>query len=410
MFYIFRQIPFGLDISDFSIEALQLKKSFGRVYLKTYARIVLEKGIVEDGKIINQEKFKEKVKELLANARPKIKTKRVIISLPESKTFFKIFKFSNDFKGEELKEAVKKKAFRTIPLNPQDIYFDFKVISETDSEKEVFYVAVSKEIVDNYLEIFKDIGLEITVLDIEAGSLARAFENEMIKEGAVLIVDIGARTTILTIFDKNFIRQSIVLSIGGNYFTETIAKKLGISFEKAEELKKIYGLDLEKGERKIVFILQNLFKEIFDRVKQLISFYEKRSGQKVKKVLLCGGSSLMPKLISNFSLNLGIESKLANPFLGIEKSMPKEKIHPIFFSNVVGLAKRAFFENPQEQGINLIPLEKRIKTVFIGKKLNENKIFRFSIIFSTSLVIVFFLWAIYNFILKGLLFFILFFR
>lgn len=368
MFNFFRKPAFGLDISDFSIEVLRLERKAGKLYLEVYGRVKLERGIVKDGKILKKEKLKEKIKELIQNTKPQpLKGNQIILSLPESKTFFYVFKLSANLKGKELQDAVEKEALKTIPLKSEKIYSDFQIVSKTKDSKTILYVGALKEIIDEYSEVLKEAGLKPLVLDTESASLARAFEKEMVKDGEVLIVDIGARTTILTVYDKNSIRFSAVISVAGNNFTQAISEKLKTSLKEAEKLKKNCGLDSKKKEGKVMLILQNVLQDVLDEIKKSISFYEKRSKGKIKKVLLCGGSSLMPKLASYFSLNLlNVETKLADPFKGISVKRKIQK--SVLFSNVIGLAKRALEKDPQRAGINLIPEKERGKPV-IGKKL-----------------------------------------
>jgi len=57
-------ISFGLDISDHSIEILQLGLNNK---LKVFGRVILEKGIVEDGQIIQKDKLLLKIKEIIKN-------------------------------------------------------------------------------------------------------------------------------------------------------------------------------------------------------------------------------------------------------------------------------------------------------------------------------------------------------
>ncbi len=410
LFNFFKKFPFGLDISDYSIEILELKRRFNKFFLGAYGRVKLEKGIVKDGKILNKEKLKEKITELLKQTQPgKIKSNKVILSLPESKTFFHIFTLPVNLRGKELYNAVKTEALKTIPLEPKNIYFDFQVVSKkkvesfqvvlkkkVESFQEVLYVGIMKEIVDEYLEVIKGVGLELLVLDIESASLTRALKNKVIEERGVLIIDIGARTTTLIIVDKGLIRQSAIIPIAGDQFTKSIAKKLKVPLEEAEELKRIYGVDPQKG--RVMFVLQKLIQEIFDKTKEIINFYEKQSKEKINKILLCGGSSLMPKLLSDFSSNFDIETKLADPWKDIEieenikKLIDKIKLNPVFFTNVIGLAKRGLEKDPKTAGINLIPQEKR----------NKNRIFKFFVVVFMIVAFIFLGWVIYNYILKSL--------
>ncbi len=392
MFNLFKKPAFGLDISDYSVEALELERKFGKVYLGAYGRVKLEEGIVENGKILNKEKLKEKINQVLENTVPrKLKGKKVILSLPESKTFIHFF---------EERENIEEQASKTIPLDLEKVYSDFQ---------NGLYAAAPKEIVDEYLEVLKEAGLEPLVFDVESASLARAFKNEMVKDGSetpVLIVDIGARTTNLTVYDQGSIRLSTIISIAGNDFTKAISEKLNISLEEAEKLKRSFGLNEEEKRGRVVFVLLDVLKDVLNEIKQTVGFYQEKSGREIKKVLLCGGSSLVPKLLSYFSSNLGIETKLADPWKDIktEIKITKEKFHPILFASVIGLAKRTLVNNPETAGINLMPLEEKPKPAFIGVRLDENKIFRFLIIGLTVAAFIFLGWVIYAYILQPVFF------
>jgi len=422
MINLFKKTPFGFDISDHSIEVLQLQKKLGKVFLYAYGRVKLEKGIVEDGKILDKEKLKEKIKEVLKDTVPReLKTDQAILSLPESKTFFHIFKFPLNLTGKELIGAIKDKLSKTVPFDPESYYFDFSLlskakdfhlVSKTKDFQEFLCVGALKETINDYLEVFKNTKIRIIALDVESASSARAFSSEMIKDGAVLIVDIGARTTTLTVYDKNSIRLSSVIPIAGNYFTQVIAEKLNISTEKAEELKRKHGLDPEEKGGEIMLILQKTLQKILEEIKKAISFYENKSERKVKKILLSGGSSFLPKLSSYFSSNLDLVSEVCDPWKGInvEESFEYKDIRktietglrPIFFANVIGLAKRGLSNDPEKSGINLIPIEKRVEPAFIGKKLNRSKVFSFFIVILTSFAFSFLGWVVYNYIVEAL--------
>ncbi|KPJ71360.1 hypothetical protein AMJ50_02620, partial [Parcubacteria bacterium DG_74_3] len=314
MLNLFKKPAFGLDISDYSIEALELEKKLGKIYLGAYGRVELEKGIVEDGKILNKEKLKEKIKKLIGNTVPrKLKINQVIVSLPESKTFFHISKLPANLVGKELYSAIESEALKTIPLAPEDLYFDFQIAKKEKDWQEVLYVGTLRETVNEYLGVLKDAGLSPLAFDIESASLTRAFGAEMIKDGGVLIADIGTTTTVLTIFDEELIRVSAIVPIAGNDFTRVISEKLKISLEKAEGLKRNCGLNPKKREGKIMLILQGFLQDILNEIKTFISFYEEKSGRKIKKILLCGGSSLIPELSSYLASNIGINTYIPNP-------------------------------------------------------------------------------------------------
>jgi len=406
MFNFFKKFPLGLDISDFSIEVLQLKREAGKIVVSAHGRTELEPGIVENGKIVDKKRLKEKLKELLPEKKlNRMKANKVILSLPESRTFLHVFKtFKDNLSDEEAEKIIESHALKTIPLEPDKIYSDYQIVSETDNIQEVLYVAATKEVVNDYIDVLKGVGLEPLVLDAESASLARAFKEEGIPDAALLIIDIGAEATVLTLFDKGSIKLSSVVPVAGNHFTKEIAEKLKVSLKEAGELERNCGLDDKKGGGRVMFVLQGALNDILNETKGLIGFYEQKEKRMVKKVVLCGGSSLIPKIVSYFSSNLGIETKLGDPSLICpdlnDIRTESGKLHPVLFSNVVGLALRGLEKDPESSGINLIPIKERHKAVPGGRKFKGKRSFNLFVIVVFLLVVCFLGWVIYNYILK----------
>ncbi|MBU2263493.1 pilus assembly protein PilM, partial [Patescibacteria group bacterium] len=70
MFLSFKKQPIaGIDISDYSIEFLLLGKN---KEILEYSRLELEKGIIENGKILNKEALIEKLKKILKRKNVKV--------------------------------------------------------------------------------------------------------------------------------------------------------------------------------------------------------------------------------------------------------------------------------------------------------------------------------------------------
>jgi len=345
---MFNKSLFGLDISDYSIEALQTRG--GRIFRS--ARIVLKEGIVEDGNILDKEKLIEKIKEVVSKA--KIKTKRVVLALPESRVFIHSF---------PEKEKIKEEAVKTVPFNPEEIYFD--ILND-------LYVCAPKNIIESYEEVLKKSGLSPIVFDIEPLSLGRAF-----KAKDCLIIDIGARTTNFSIFDSNG-RMKISASINkaGNHFTQAVSEKLKVSLVKAEQIKKQYGLDGAKKSGKIMLILQKELQPIIKETQRIMDFYNKE----IKQILLVGGSALTPKITDYFSSNLDLKVKIGKPALFNQS---------ILFNTVIGSALRSV-----KKGINLLPRE--------DKKTNKRKkIYKGSSFLFVLLGLLFLIGIFYQYIYKA---------
>ncbi len=366
-----RKKIFGLDISDHSIEAVLLEKPFfGKPKISAYARTILIGEVVKDGIIKKPDRLKENLIKLLASAQPApIKTSYCIVSLPDSKAFTTIFKFPAGLRRDEIQNTIPFKAEEVIPFKAEEVYFDFKTITKDESAQEVFYVAIPKKIIDSYLEVLGDIGLVPIAFDLESISLARSIvsvptdlEADKQKVGqAVLMMDIGARTTNLNIFDRNGIRQSLTITVAGSRFTKSIAQGLNITEREAEDLKTKIGFDPQQKKGKIVLILQKELRPIVEETKKLINYYQEETGRQVSFVILAGGSSLLPKIDKYLADNLNLLVGVGDPLIKIldPKKFIKMRNKAVLFANVIGLGLRAVTKNPILGDINLLPLIKK---------------------------------------------------
>ncbi len=413
----------GVDISDHSIEVLLLNKDRE---ITSYGRSILEEGIVQNGEIINQKKLSEILKKTLSETKPeplevpehtrklkKIKLKKkehkAIISLPDSKTYIQVFQFENN---KNLYEKVKKKVKATIPFDFEELYWDFMELKGKDKNN-ILCVAASRDIVDMYIYFFKSTNIEPVAFEIEGDSIGRALlplktireevsikkkkrkkKRQVIADGKErMIIDMGARTSALSIFNKDAeLALSVSLPYAGYYFTKKVAEKLDISIEEAEEKKQKEGFskDSETGA-----ILEEHGKKIVKEIKQAIVYYENYFGGEVKEILIAGGTSLLPGIGKFLDDNLNPKVKSGNPLRKIENGKILSDKDPILYSNVIGLSLRSLLDKPIEEGINLLPEE--VKSQAKEKKKEERFYLAIAITVAT-LALALFGFVIYYFV------------
>ncbi len=343
----------GLDISDNSIEMLEIQKSFSKESVTSFARKKIPSGLVEKGKILHKQKLAQAIKETYAAAKPKkFSTKDVVMSLPENLSYIHVFRMPGVISAENIAESVQYQAEETIPLSFDQIYHDYQIIFKDEDHQDVLYVAAWKKIIDDYREVLTMAELKLIVIENESSALARALIKD--KEEKYAIVDIGAKTTIITIFDNNGIRYSENLNIGGYTFTEKIAKTLNINNEEAARLKRVSKVTDEKI-KNLNVDLKSITNILVSEIKKSINFHQKQSGDLIDKIILCGGGSLMlgwPELLNK---ELNIDIKIGQPFEGLDykKELFNHK-EEILFSTVVGLAKRGIDNEKINKGRNLM--------------------------------------------------------
>ena len=331
----FSKKTFGLDISDDSIEIMELS-SLDKI--SSFGRIELPLGVVEDARILKEEVLIKAIQSLIDKVKPKkLSTRRVVMAIPESKVFSSFFRLPLSLKNNEIKGILENEAESKLPVKKSEVYTDFLVTSTSKGKQEIFFAAVLRETVNNYCKLLEKLKLTPFVFEMESFAQARAILKDGIaNNNAFLILDIGARKTVLSIFNNNIIRVSAVLPRGGNNFTNQIAQKLNLTKEEAENLKQKEGLKNQK----ITSSLSGLLDEITDFTLENLKFFQNRNGIDLTKVLITGGSAQMEGLRDYFSRKIEI----------IVEIIPKS-----FYSTAQGLAMRGLDKKFDQQSLNFLP-------------------------------------------------------
>lgn len=306
----------GLDVNEHAIKALQFFRKGGHTSLKALLNAPLPKGLIKDNTFLDANKLSEFIK--LNLGRPQFgsfSTKRVIISLPESKSFVRVMEMTamEDSKAEV---AIMFEAEAYIPVPMDQVYFDWQILSKTDSTMQVLLVASLKEYVDKFMEVIEDAGLKLCGIEVEAQSVARALVPSDVYE-PVLIADIDALKTSLVMVEHGVLQFTSSVPVAGNTFSDQIVKELKLGAQEAEKLKRDVGLanTVEYPNLKIALapVLENLASEI----KNILKFHYDHSESHISKVLLTGGGAkllhindMLTPLLEQFA---PIEVVVANP-------------------------------------------------------------------------------------------------
>jgi type IV pilus assembly protein PilM len=347
------QKPFGLNISDFSIELVSLSGNIQNPKLLALGRKELPGGILEDGKILKKKELETFLKDLISQPDfGKVKTKKFVFSIPESKIFVHSFSISNSEK--DILNQIKEKAKENFPYPLDELFFDYEM-----KENEVLIVACPREIINDYLDVFSNCKISPLAIESESLSLGRA----LIKEGEiVLILDVGSKFSNFILFDKGKLKLSISNPIAGNSFTKAISEKLKIPFQEAEKLKREIGLNPATNEGRVFFILQKEVQNLIDQIREIENYFFNKTSEEIGKVILTGGSATLPYLREYLAENLGKEVLIGDPLekIDIEILRKKEyfkealKINPYLYSVAIGSALRGLEKDPRRSGINLL--------------------------------------------------------
>ena len=108
--------------------------------------------------------------------------------------------------------------------------------------------------------------------------------------------------------------------------SKLISQELSLDAAQAEEYKKTYGMDAGQGDGKIFNVIKPVFDNILGEINRSKTYYTSHSPSvTISKVILSGGTALMPGLLFYIASNLDCEVELANPWKNILLSSKLQK-------------------------------------------------------------------------------------
>jgi type IV pilus assembly protein PilM len=307
---MFEKNSIGIDIADYSIEVVEVTKELGKTLIKNKGRVLIGSGIVEKGRIKDKKKLATAVREALRGAKPQsITGKNIVFGLPESVAFTQTVSLGKGSGKDE--EDILEEVYKVIPINKKDVVISHIERPDAGGGQESLILAVSREVLLEWGSFFKGLGLNVDAFDAETLALRRGIFGGVTQK-TVAIVDIGSRTTNISIFVAGKFRHSHTIPIAGEAITEEISKAFSLSTEEAEKLKRSEGMK-EMGS-KCSNAICKVLGPIAGEVKSTLDFFSKSSKNKTQSVILVGGTSNISGIAYYFSENLGAPVEVGKIF------------------------------------------------------------------------------------------------
>ncbi len=270
--------------------------------------------------------LEEQISNLINKAHGKINSKYCFVAVPSIKTFSKTLQIPSDSR-KEINNVIDMEIEQYIPIPKDLLEFSYQEINQVEDNINILLNAIPKSIVNRVIEVTNSVGLEPILIEPSMNSIARLLINY---EGAnlnTLIIDIGIDYTDIAILDKA-IRITNSVAIGGNNFTQEIARELNITLEKAHQLKILKGFTKSPQQAEITRALENSLKVIIKEIKKLIRYNENRlSGREIEQVLVMGISSNVAGLSEWLTNELMMPVRPTNPwrsFVFSKEAKPKK--------------------------------------------------------------------------------------
>lgn len=336
---------FGLDISDESLKFVSLVATKEGICLGKYGERKIPTGTIESGKIKNLKKMEE----ILSTLKKEEKINSVRVSLPEEQAY--LFEIKLDKSGlDKIRDAIEFSLEEYIPIPAQDSIFDYEIIKEDEKNIYAEVLAMPRNVIEDYLVVFKNADIEVKSFELEAQAISRS----VIKKGdpeTYMIVDFGQKRTGIFIVSKGIVLFTSTLDVGGTLLTGMIQKNFKISFEEAETMKIKYGLERNAENKEIFSLLLNSVSILRDEiVKHFIYWHTHEEGNQnrppIKKIILCGGDSNLIGFSDYLLMSTKNQVEMANIWINMAKTesyIPEIKFEKsLSYAAAVGLALANF--------------------------------------------------------------------
>lgn len=347
---------FALDISDQSFKMVNLEKKRRGFKLTSYGTFNIEKGIIKGGKLKNKRKLSSLLKEKIKDVEgEKIKTSRVIVALPEEKSFLKVVKMPKMAK-EDLESAIIYEAEDYIPMNIEDAYVDFKIIPPAHGKPDHMHIliaALPKEIVTPYFQAIRKADLKPIAFEIESLSICRALMEKEKVEPPTLIIDLGLTKTSFVIYSGKSLRFTRTLPISSQQFTDKIAEEMDLGPEEAEKIKKKYGIGSSKNGKRIKKAIKENLNDLIEKIKEHLDYYNSydfgehlppKMEREIKRIVLSGGGASLKGLPNFLKKKVGVSVELGNPLINISEKPLLNKEEARIYTTGLGLGLRNYFQ------------------------------------------------------------------
>lgn len=200
--------------------------------------------------------------------------------------------------SEQSLTSVNKKILHTIPvkflIDGKEIYGRPEGMKGIKLEVKTHFVTCLDQHIKSIIHAVSDAGVE--VIDVIASPIAGGAITltDQQKAFGCILIDIGAETVSVGVFENGVLVSTHVFQIGSNDITNDIALGFRISLEEAEAIK-IGSVPASFSKRKLDEIIEARLEDIFELIDRYLKQL-KRSGLLPAGAILIGGGSQIPHI------------------------------------------------------------------------------------------------------------------
>lgn len=275
---------------------------------------------------------------------------------------------------DQVAQMVRFEAQQNVPFPMADVVWDYQLMRQSpDSDLEAIIVAIKADMLDRLNAAVVSVACLPQRVDVAPLALFNSVRfNYADWRETILVLDIGAKSTNLIFIEegKAFVRG---VPIAGNQITQALAKDMGLGHDDAEALKRSKGYvglggayedPADEEAARASKVIRGVMTRLHSEITRSVNFYKgQQGGSDPTRVLLTGGSSVLPYMNLFFQDKLGIPVEMFNPFRNVAVGPTVDRVglskSAHLLGESVGVALREIGGCPIE--VDLVPQVSRAK-------------------------------------------------
>lgn len=339
----------GLDIGSSSVKAVECAVRNKRVELLHVGVAPIPPEAIVQGAFLNSGAIVEAIREAIDSAG--IKTRQVATAVSGHSVIVKKISLPS-MTREELEESIRWEAEQYIPFDINEVNLDFQILhgAEMEGQMDVLLVAAKKDLIDDYVHVISDAGLQPVVIDVAAFAVENAFEAnyDLKSDDVVALVNIGSQVVNINIVAGGAPAFTRDISTGGAAYTEEIQKALSVSWDEAERMKiggKGEGEAQDVVPQEVEEAMRNVTDTVLGEISRSLDFFAATAAEsRISKVFLSGGGARVSGLDAAFQHKTNLPVERMNP---LSRVTPASRLDEEFLKELapslgvgIGLALR----------------------------------------------------------------------
>ncbi len=305
-----KEVHVGLDIGTRLIKALELSSENGT------SRIT-KLHFTEIDPPATSENTAKALAKLSETFKPDTTDVNISLSAPSA-----IVRFINmpKMKEEDLRNSLNFEAEKYIPFNINEVFIDACILDGPVDEKNqmrVLLAAAKKDAVNSRIEMLKQAGFSVAVIDVDSFACFNAFRNSSgtsDESKSIALLNIGYTHTNVVIArgaEPFFTRDIQIASLG-------IAKLLSQAFQAEEKDSDKFIFAPGEKEAQVLDAARPALGNLVDELRLSFGYYENQHGRSIDEIYISGGAARLPGILNYLEENFGVKPVTWNPFSKFE--------------------------------------------------------------------------------------------